>query len=255
MPPARLATTSNPDAARNTWVVLAAHGSTRRPAANDAVCAHAARLRDEGVFRSASAAFLIGDTRPDEIVEDIDAENVVIVPFMMSDGYLASEISSRIESALAAKGAASRIAVTDPVGTHAGITDIAARLGAQALTGAGLEKDAATLVLVAHGSSGRPESKARAEAHAKTLTARGDFRNVRLATLEEEPFLMDVLAEIDGPAAVVGLFAAPGGHAVDDVRQAIADRAAAEIVDAGPVGTDPAMTAIARMRALGALNI
>lgn len=254
MPLARPLPTPDADTARTTWVVLAAHGSTRRPQANDAVSAHATRLRDEGVFRGASAAFLLGDAGPGDVAGNIDAENVAIVPFMMSDGYLAGEISSRIERALAEKGVASHIAVTEPVGTHPDIAAIAERLAVQALAGAGLDTEDATLVLVAHGSSGRPESKACAEAHAKTLGEKRLFRGVRLATLEEEPFLDGVLAGIKGPAAVVGLFAAPGGHAVDDVRQAIANRASPDIVDAGPVGTDPAMTAIARMRALAAFN-
>ncbi|MBO6949435.1 MAG: hypothetical protein JJ855_15755 [Rhodospirillales bacterium] len=254
MPPARPSPLTDTDIPGTTWVVLAAHGSTRRPEANDAVSAHAARLRGEDVFRNASAAFLIGDAGPADAVDGIDAETVVIVPFMMSDGYLAGEISNRIESALAARGGTSRIAVTDPVGTHPDIARIAERLAVTALTGAGLDTKDATLVLVAHGSSGRPESKACAEAHANTLRNERIFSDVRLAMLEEEPFLDGVLAEIDGPAAVVGLFAAPGGHAVDDVRQAIANRASADIVDAGPVGTDPAMTAIARMRALAALK-
>lgn len=254
MPPARPSPLTDADVARNSWVVLAAHGSTRRPEANDAVSAHAARLRDEGIFRSASAAFLIGDDGPGDVADSIDADNVVIVPFMMSDGYLAGEISTRIESALARKSGTPRIAVTDPVGTHPDIARIAERLAIAALTGAGLDGKDATLVLVAHGSSGRPESKACAVAHVETLKNERAFNEVRLATLEEEPFLDDVLAEIEGPAAVVGLFAAPGGHAVDDIRQAIANRASTDIVDAGPVGTDPAMTGIARTRAMAALK-
>lgn len=246
--------TNKTASARKTWVVLAAHGSTRRPEANETVTKHARRLGESGLFRGASAAFLLGDAGPADIAGDIDAEKVVIVPYMMSDGYLTGEISARIEAALKDRGNGGQVRITDPVGTHRDIAVIARDTACHALAHAGYEAGKATLVLVAHGSGGRPESKACALAHAKTLIESRDFGDVRLATLEEAPFLEDVLSEVDGPAAVVGLFAAPGGHAVDDVARAIAARGLATIIDAGPVGTTAAMTDIVLARAMAALK-
>ncbi|MGJ3260826.1 MAG: CbiX/SirB N-terminal domain-containing protein [Rhodospirillales bacterium] len=240
--------------ARDAVIVLAAHGSTRRPAANETVETHAARMRAGGPFKDVRAAFLLGDAGPADAAREIDAATVLIVPFMMSDGYLAGEISKRIEGALKRRDGGTEIIVTEPVGTHEGIAGIARQKGDAALKHAGFDPAQATLVLVAHGSGNRPESRACGEAHAETIAASGGFADVRLATLEEEPFLDDVLSEIAGPAAVVGLFAAPGGHAIDDVKAAIARQRRADLIDAGPVGVDPAMTALAAMRALSALE-
>lgn len=239
---------------RNVCVVLAAHGSARRPDANATVVAHAARMSDEGPFRQVVTAFLLGDTAPSDIAGDIDAETVVIVPFMMSDGYLADAISAKLESALKERPGSPHIVVTPPVGTHEDVTDIAREKARRALGGAGFDPARATVVLVAHGSGGRPESKAAGEVHVNRLAQAGDFGAVRLATLEEAPYLDDVLEDIDGPAAVVGLFAAPGGHAIDDIRAAITRLHRTDIIDAGPVGTNPAMTAIAVKLAQAALE-
>lgn len=235
-------------------VVLAAHGSTRRPDANATVTAHAERMREIGPFRNVSTVFLLDDNAAaDAAVNAIDAETVLIVPFMMSDGFLSGEISAQISKTLQIAARPPRIVVAPPVGTHDGITAIARHIAGRALARAGFDARAATLVLVAHGSKGRPESKACAETHAVRLRTEGDFADVKLAMLEEPPMLDDVLAAIDGPAAVAGLFAAPGGHALDDVRTAIARCANREIVDAGPVGIDARMAEIAIMRAQQAL--
>ena len=67
-----------PPAPRNhktedTVIILAAHGSTRRPAANETIETHAARMRAGGPFKDVRAAFLLGDTAPADTAREIDA--------------------------------------------------------------------------------------------------------------------------------------------------------------------------------------
>lgn len=239
-------------------VILAAHGSTRRPDANAVISAHAAQMRKTGPFQHISTAFLIGDQPPSALKQQGSTRTVLIVPFMMSDGFLADELSSQIADTLSLPSPddrhAPRIIVTPPVGTHKGITQLARHAGEKALAGAGFDARKSTLVICAHGSKGRPESRLAAEAHTDRLRGSGAFAHVVLAMLEEPPVLNEVLADIKGPAAVVGLFAAPGGHAIDDVKEAINQNRNREIIDAGPVGIDPRMADIAVMRALDALG-
>lgn len=236
-------------------VVLAAHGSTRRPDANAVVAGHAEMMRRSGPFRHVSTAFLMGSGEGAETaLPGTDTSTVLIVPYMMSDGFLAEALSGQISKSLHKHGAQPRIIVTLPVGTHAGITQIVRHAGERALIRAGFDAGSSTLLLVAHGSKGRPESRNGARAHVDKLRSQGGFAAVELAMLEEPPLLDDMLAAIEGPVVVVGLFAAPGGHAVDDVQDAISRAANPQIVDAGPVGVDPRMAEIAVMRALGALD-
>jgi len=234
-------------------VVLAAHGSSRRPDANAVVGAHAERMRRDGPFPRVSTAFLLGDTSPAAAGRTIrDAATVLIVPYLMSDGYLAGEIAAQISTSL---DDTSRVIVAEPVGTHDGVTAIVRHTGERALIRAGFDATASTLVVAAHGSTSRPESKVAAMAHVDRLRATGAFAHVALAMLEEPPLLDDVLASLDGPAVVVGLFAAPGGHAIDDVQKAVAERGHPQLVDAGPIGTDPRMAEIALLRAHEALAL
>ncbi|WNJ98645.1 CbiX/SirB N-terminal domain-containing protein [Thalassospiraceae bacterium LMO-JJ14] len=236
-------------------VVLAAHGSTRRPDANAVVARHAELMRRTGPFRNVSTAFLMGSGGSAETaLADTGTSTVLIVPYMMSDGFLAEALSGQISKSLHKDGAQPKIIVTLPVGTHEGITQIVRHAGERALIRAGFDAGSSTLLLVAHGSKGRPESKVSARVHADRLRNQGGFAAVELAMLEEPPFLDDKLAAIKGPVVVVGLFAAPGGHAVDDVKAAIRRSENTEITDAGPVGVDPRMAEIAVLRALGALN-
>ncbi len=239
-------------------VVLAAHGSTRRPDANAVISRHAAQMRKTGPFQNISTVFLIGDQPPSALQLENDIRTVLIVPFMMSDGFLANELSAQIADTVSTSSTddrhAPRIIVTPPVGTHKGITQLARHAGEKALVGAGFDPRKSTLVICAHGSKERPESRLAAEAHTDRLRHDGAFAHVTLAMLEEPPMLNAVLASLQGPAAVVGLFAAPGGHAIDDVKEAINQTGISSILDAGPVGVDPGMADIAVMRALDGLD-
>ncbi|MEX0694398.1 MAG: CbiX/SirB N-terminal domain-containing protein [Rhodospirillales bacterium] len=235
-------------------LVLAAHGSSRRPDANAVVERHAQHMRDTGPFSKVSTTFLIGGEPAAATLKRIDCDTVLIVPFMMVDGFLAEEVSKRIHSTLRQETKAPRILVADAVGTHEGITRIAQHLALKALTLDGYDAESASVVLVAHGSKGRPESRKAAEGHAASLQQMGVFRTVELAMLEEPPLLTNVLAALSGPAAVVGLFAAPGGHAIDDVHEAIRLSGRSDLSDAGPVGMDSRMSEIATLRAIQALQ-
>lgn len=235
-------------------LILAAHGSSRRPDANAVIERHAQHMRESGPFRKISTTFLIGGEPAAASLRHIDRDIVLIVPFMMVDGFLADEVSKRIHSTLRQGAKAPRTLVAEAVGTHEGITRIAQHLARKALTLDGQDAESASVVLVAHGSKGRPESRKAAEQHAESLRQMGVFRHAALAMLEEPPLLPDVLAAQPGPAAVVGLFAAPGGHAIDDVQEAIRLSGRSDLSDAGPVGMDMRMSEIATLRAIQTLQ-
>ena len=103
------------------------------------------------------------------------------------------------------------------------------------------------MVLIAHGSEKHPASRQAAEAHVKQLRVRALFASVSLALLEEAPYPNDVLTTLRGKSGLVvliGLFAAPGGHAIDDINDI--DNAAmaiddVDVVNAGFVGLDRRM--------------
>lgn len=239
-------------AAAGTALVLAAHGSTRRPGANTRIEEHAETIRRRRIFHSVTVVFLTAEPDPATFSAVKNAECVLVVPFMMSDGYLTDEVVTMVGAGVAAPR--HRILAAAPIGTLEHVGVIAAERAQAALLERGFAVEAVELLLVAHGSKGRPESKAAAEQHRRRLFDQQRFADVRLALLEEPPLLADALRLARGPSAVVGLFAAPGGHAVDDIRDAVQACERSDVMDAGAVGLDPRMADLAVIRAMQTLG-
>lgn len=237
----------------NTALVLAAHGSSRRPEANALVDAHAATIKAKNIFSSLHTVFLMGGADPLDVIQDVTAQHIIVVPFMMSDGYLVDVIAEKLNSAISSDNTRD-MHVSEPIGTHPEIATIAADMAESILLENKLTPIEATVVLVAHGAKQRPESKAGAMHHLKRVKSMKRFADVHLALLEEAPFIDDVLKEISGPSAIVGMFAAPGGHAIDDVQTAISENSRPDMHDTGPIGADPRMINIAIDRALSKIS-
>lgn len=230
-----------------TALILAAHGSSRRAEAAGHVAALAETVRANLGFKAAATIFAIGGPQ-DGAIDLGGAGQAVAVPLMMSDGQLAETVVHRIE----AGGA--RLIVADPVGMRPEIADIAADMAIRAAESHGWTPRDINILLVAHGSGSRPESRRNGERHAGRIRTMHRFRGVKLALLEEEPTIADALAALEGPVCVVGLFAAPGGHALDDVPAEIAASGRPRVVYAGLVGMDEAMADLVARCAMDALH-
>lgn len=234
---------------RRVALIVAAHGSTRRTEAAAHVEAVAAAVRAARAFASVSTAYILGE--PNGATDIGDAQEAVVVPLMMSDGQLAEAIVERVRGGLRDRQVP--ILVAEPIGMRPETAELAARMAERTLRGHGWRDADTNIVLVAHGSGSRPESKRNGERHAASIRAMHRFRSVRLALLEEAPTIADALASVDGPAVVVGLFSAPGGHAMEDVPKAIAATGKGDAVYAGPVGADAGIAGLVTACARAAL--
>lgn len=100
-----------------------------------------------------------------------------------------------------------------------------------------------TLLLLGHGSSKHPDSSSSVRRHAEILRQRGDFTEVHIAFLKEEPFMQDALGDLKYERlAIVPDFLAEGYF----TKQVIPDLlGVATLPDAArycdPVGTHPMM--------------
>ncbi len=238
----------------DTVLILAAHGSSRRPDANVIINAHAATIESEKLFSNVYTVFLMGGDDFGIVAKNITARHIIIVPIMMSDGYLVDVVTQKINAELKSLDRVVNIRVSDPVGTHDGIAGIVAELAENTLIRHNHLPKLSSVLLVAHGAKERPESKSGAMQHLMRVRNGQSFADVHLALLEEEPFLEDVVNNIPGPCAVVGLFAAPGGHAINDVQKVLANCKRSDLYDAGPIGMDKRVTQIAIDRALSQIS-
>jgi sirohydrochlorin cobaltochelatase len=239
-----------PDAA----LLLAAHGSRLEPRATATFLAQARRLADRGLFAEVAVGMARAEPQLDGALAGLRAGVIYIVPMLMADGYLARtalpkalQLSGPLtERAIA--GRTRQLRYCDPVGTHPGLADVLRDNLLASCAAHGLEPGRTQALLAAHGNRRDASSGVAARAHAVALAAYGRFAGVDIGYLLEPPLLADALARLAGrDAAIVGLFAADGNHAVNDIPNAIAAEqvrragAAGEMIYGGAIGCDPAM--------------
>lgn len=207
--------------------------------------AHAETIRQDGRFAEVAVGLLTGGPSADDALSSLAAAEVRVVPFFMEDGYFTRVAVPRALSGHATSTRAPRLC--PPVGTHPAIASVIARRAVSHCTAHGLDPKGVALLLVGHGSAWVPGRRKAAHDHAERLAAQNRFGPVRVAFLEEPPFVPDTLADLRGMrVAVLGLFAGDGGHVRDDLPAVIAaDQDAADtVLDLGIIGTDPALAGI-----------
>jgi sirohydrochlorin cobaltochelatase len=70
-----------------TVLVVIGHGTDRSTTSSDTVCRVTGELRERCEFQSVECGFLDQEPRIESVVSAIDARNVVLVPFLMAEGY------------------------------------------------------------------------------------------------------------------------------------------------------------------------
>ena len=213
---------------RNDALLLIAHGSARYPDAGRTVLAHAATIRAQGHFAEVAVGFLNGSPSAAEALAGLGARTTHVVPFFMEDGYF-----TRVAVPKALEGGAN-LRFHPAIGTHPGMVGLIETRIARLLAGRG----PADIVLVGHGSAKSPGRRMALHDHAERL-------GVRVAFLEEPPFLAVALADSKAPLlAVLGIFAGEGGHVRDDLPALLAaarERLGEGLLDLGSIGEEPGM--------------
>ncbi|MBD0276040.1 MAG: hypothetical protein ICV73_29450 [Acetobacteraceae bacterium] len=226
-------------------MLLVGHGAPRLPGAQAAVEAQAALLRRGGAFEDVACAFLSMPPSPAEALAALRGDPVCVVPLFMSDGYFVRAVAR----ALAVKeGQGSRrLRQARPIGLMPELTGVIERRALAACAENGLEPGSCGLLIAAHGYTGSAASREAARFHTGPLAAAGCFRWVDAAFLEEEPTIPDRLSAHAGDLVAVGLFAAPGGHAAEDVPELLAAdprRGERRVLYTGAIGADPAAAGV-----------
>lgn len=107
-------------------LLLVGHGTDRHARSSDVVHRTGDRIRREGPYRQVVCAFLDEDPRVEEAVAELRAPHVVIVPFLVSEGWHTRETLPR-SLGLSGKRTEREDRVlwyTDPVGTAPRVADV-----------------------------------------------------------------------------------------------------------------------------------
>lgn len=177
---------------------------------------------------------------------------VFILPFFMSDGFFVRrKIPELFQLADGQKSEMDRHLVQcDAIGVDPELADIVSLCVEEKAHEILENVSDISVLLVAHGSLKNAASREAALFQRDRLRAKMKFAQVELALLEEPPYIMQMLQELDAekgrPIIMVGLFSANGPHAAEDVPEALAAhlhardaRSTAAIHYVGAVGARP----------------
>jgi len=203
-------------------LVIIGHGSSSSGEAEEAVLAHAETLRLSNRFGSVLTHFL---TRGAEIPELPEGE-VFLLPFFMSGGFF---VNIKIPDLFNLEGLelheeTRTLYQCEALGLDPELSDILQSMAQEICRDMGKPASEVEIVLVAHGSSKSSASSEAAELQVRALREKRRFGSVSNAYLEESPHIASVvktLLEEGRNVVCLGLFAADGPHAVDDVPEEI----------------------------------
>lgn len=238
--------------ASHTSLLLFAHGTS--DGTGGAVAASVVEaIRARGVFAAVGLSFALQPPSPAEALAALPGERVVVAPLLATDGGIATVTLPRL---LAAAARPERLVTLPPVGLDPEIPGLAADLVGAALREAALAPESAAVLVAAHGSTRRANSRRSTAALAAALAESGAYGEVAAAFLEEPPFLSDWPGLVNRRDVVVlPYFLSGGHHEEEDVPDQLASAAATDrrLWITPTIGRHPAIPDIIVRRALAAL--
>jgi sirohydrochlorin ferrochelatase len=200
------------DDASRVALLIAAHGERRPGADNEGVCRTAREVAARNLVSEVGVGFINGAPTIREAFAALTAPRVIVYPMFASSGYFTRDRLVQL------------------------LDEANSERAAEVARNRGFAPEASAIILLAHGSRRNSASREATEQVAREIENRDVFRKVRIALLEERPFLGDAAAAIQGPAIVVGLFSGQGMHGARDAPKLIAELSRNDIAYAGVIG-------------------
>jgi sirohydrochlorin cobaltochelatase len=206
-----------PDFSRSALVIIG-HGSTVNPDSSAPTHDHARRIREQGIFREVHACFWKEEPSLREVLRQVEADEVYIVPNFISEGYFTRTVIPRemgLEGPETRQGRFT-LKYCAPVGSHPGMTD--ALLHRARETAAGVPPSETSLFIVGHGTDLNENSAVAAKDQVARIAALGEYAEVLSAYMEEAPRIADWDKLSRQPnVVVVPFFIANGLHSYEDI--------------------------------------
>lgn len=207
-------------------LVVLGHGTTLNDQSAAPVFQHAAELRRRKIFREVRAAFWKQEPQIKNVLADITAPRVFIVPFFISEGWFSTEIIPKelgfpsVPSAI--RHSPSSLHYCRPVGSHDLMTTVIlarAQEMAEQFPFPRAPKPADTTLLIAgHGTERNANSRKTVERQVELIRARKAYAGVGAVFMEEAPFIKGCWKNVKTKnIIVVPFFISDGLHAVEDI--------------------------------------
>jgi sirohydrochlorin cobaltochelatase len=212
-------------------LVLFGHGSTVNVESSAPVLQHVAELRRRRIFAEVREAFWKQDPRLTELLPELAAPQIFLLPFFISEGYFSDQVIPRElgfhseaegDSWRVQRRGAQTLVYCRPVGSHPRMTDVLLARARGVLERfpfprAPLPKDT-TLFIAGHGTEQNENSRAAIERQVELLKAMTLYAAVEGVFLEEQPRIPDCyqIAQTRN-VVVVPFFISDGMHVRGDI--------------------------------------
>jgi sirohydrochlorin cobaltochelatase len=208
-------------------LVVLGHGTTLNDLSAAPVRQHAAELARRKIFREVRAAFWKQEPQVKNVLSEITAPRVFIVPFFISEGYFSTEViptelGFRFPDQLSLVTGHSSLFYCRPVGSHDQMTTVIlarAKEVAEQFPFPRVPKFSDTTLLIAgHGTGRNANSRKAVERQVELIRALKIFAEVSAIFMEEEPFIKGCWQKVKTKnIIVVPFFISDGLHAVEDI--------------------------------------
>jgi sirohydrochlorin cobaltochelatase len=208
--------------AANTALLIVGHGSTVNPDSSGPTWSHAAEIRRRKVFTDVGCAFWKEEPSLRDALSLFDPaaiREVYVVPNFISEGYFTQTVIPReleLKGPLTKRTDGQVWRYCEPVGNHAGMTELLLQRAAQVAPG--VDPAETTLLVVAHGTDLNENSAAAAKREVAKIRAIGKYRAVLNVYMEEPPLVSDWRGLVEtANLVVVPFFISDGLHSYEDI--------------------------------------
>ena len=210
----------------NAALVLLGHGSTQNAESAVPVFQHAAELRRRKIFVEVREAFWKQEPRLQNVLSEISAPRVFIVPLFISEGYFSDQMIPRAlgfapgNSKLGTHN--SELFYCKPIGTHESMTGVLLARAREVVEKfpfprAPKPKDT-TLFIAGHGTEQNENSRKTIERQMELIRAMNLYADVHAVFLEEEPRIAECYSVARTKnIVIVPFFISDGMHTQQDI--------------------------------------
>lgn len=201
-------------------LVLAGHGSTVNGESSEPVFRHAEEIRRRNLFHEVHEAFWKEEPHFRDVLRQVEAERVYIVPVFISQGYFTETILPREFglSGVKTEKEGKTIAYCKPVGVHPLMTEALLHRSQTVVEPSPPDPKSTALLIVGHGTSLNENSSVIVYEQARKIQSMGVYAECQAAFMEEEPRIEKWQELTSQPnVIVVPFFISDGLHSYEDI--------------------------------------
>jgi len=202
-------------------VILAAHGSTASPQANEPLFELAEQIFDSGIFSKVTPAFLMGEPQASSVFSGLPPGDVVILPVMTSDGYyLQQVIPGKIAENVGLDSF--RIFMAPPLGMHPDLAGLVVDRIQDLSSLLGLNPQNTAIIIIGHGTRRNPDSSRSTERLVGQVRELLADHEIHSAYLDQDPSIEFAIGQTSkANLLAVPFLVARGPHTTVDVPAAL----------------------------------